>query len=369
MSITFYLLHLGFGGIETSTINTANALSDFYDINILSFYHLSKDQKDFISPKVHVKYLYEGGPNKEEFKKALKSFNPIKIIKEIYISIKILYLKKHLIIREMKNSKTLYNISTRNEFSTLLSKYGKGTLIAQEHMHHNDSKKYINNIKYKFKNIDYLFALTNSLKSDYELFLKDNHHTKVVLVPNMIDIPNVKSNFNNNLITISRLHPNKRIGEMIDIFSKLKDKSSKLYIIGDGEELNNLKELVKEKDLENRVVFTGYLTKEEMKKYILDSKVFLMTSLTEGLPMVLLEAMSYGIPCIAYKTRSGVADIIDNDINGYIIDDRNEEEYIEKLNYLLENEEKLVEFSNNALEKANNFSKENVINIWKSIIK
>ena len=75
MNITFYVLHLGFGGIETSTINTANALSSFYDVSIVSFYHLSKDQYDLISPKVTVKYLYNGGPNKEEFKKAIKSFN------------------------------------------------------------------------------------------------------------------------------------------------------------------------------------------------------------------------------------------------------------------------------------------------------
>ena len=369
MSITFYVLHLGFGGIETSTINTANALSSIYDVSIVSFYHLSKDQYDLISPKVKVIYLYKGGPNREEFKKAIKSFNPIKIIKEAFISIKILYLKKHLIIKEMKHSNSEYNISTRCEFSILLNKYGKNTLIAQEHLHHNDDQKYIDKMKYKYNNIDYLFALTEGLKKDYEEFLKDNHHTKVVLVPNMINIPDTISNFNGNLISISRLHPGKKLDELIEIFSKIENKTNKLYIIGDGNELKNLKELVNQKDLTDRVIFTGYLTKEEMKKYILDSSLFLMTSISEGLPMVLLEAMSYGIPCIAYKTKSGVADIIDNDINGYIINDRNEEEYINKVNYLLNNNDKLMELSKNSLKKAKLFSKENIVNIWKSIIK
>ena len=63
----------------------------------------------------------------------------------------------------------------------------------------------------------------------------------------------------------------------------------------------------------------GYLEQKEISKYLIKSKVFCMTSTTEGLPMVLLEAMSYGVPCIAYNTESGVKDIIDNNKNGFII--------------------------------------------------
>ncbi len=55
---------------------------------------------------------------------------------------------------------------------------------------------------------------------------------------------------------------------------------------------------------------TGYKNKEEIEKYMLESSLFLMASVSEGLPMVLLEAMSYGIPCIAYHTDSGTDDII-----------------------------------------------------------
>ena len=364
------LLHLGFGGIETATINTVNELSKNHDIEIISFYKLEKNQANLLNNKVKVKYLYNGGPNKDEFYESIKKKNIFAIIKNGITAIKILLLKKYLIIKEIKETDSLYLVSTRNEFSVLLSKYGNDDTIkiAQEHQHHNNNKKYINNIKYNFSNIDYLFALTNSLKADYERFLKSNKKTKVILVPNMIYLPEVRSKLNNkNIITVSRLHPQKKIDELILIFSKL-NIDNKLYIIGDGEELNHLKEIVNSKNIEDKVIFTGYLDKEGIKKYMLDSSVFAMTSVSEGLPMVLLEAMSYGIPCIAYMTDSGVCDIIDNEVNGYIIENRNEEKYIDKLRFILENSKCKKEFSKNALDKANKFTSKNVISIWESVL-
>ena len=93
-----------------------------------------------------------------------------------------------------------------------------------------------------------------------------------------------------------------------------------------------------------------------------------MTSITEGLPMVLLEAMSYGIPSIAYRTESGVADIIDNGENGYIIENRNQKDYIEKLNELITDDSLLKKFSMSALRKSKNFSKDKIIKIWENVL-
>ena len=94
-----------------------------------------------------------------------------------------------------------------------------------------------------------------------------------------------------------------------------------------------------------------------------------MASETEGLPMVLLEAMSYGIPCIAYEVASGVNDIIDNNKNGYIIKNRNEEEYIEKIEKVINDSKLRNELGIEAKNKANEFSKEKIVNIWEKILK
>lgn len=370
--ITFLLLHLGYGGIETATINTANALSKKYNIELISFYKLDNSQANKINKKIKIKYLYNGGPNKEEMLSALKSKKLISIIKEGFISLDILLKKKILIIKEIRKTKSDVLISTRVDFSVLLNKYGamKKIKIVQEHHHHNNNKKYINKLKYKYNNIDYLFALTETLEKDYKKFLKYNYKTKVVLMPNMI-----KSKFkkfanlkNNNIIFVGRLHRVKKVEDLVRIFSKLKYKDCNLYIIGDGEEYNNIKNLITELNLENRVKMLGYLDQKEISKYLLESKVFCMTSITEGLPMVLLEAMSYGVPCVAYDTESGIKDIIEDEENGFIIYNRDEKKYIEKLDLILGDKNLISNMSKNAIKKAKTFSEKEIIKKWVTIL-
>lgn len=371
--ISFLLLHLGYGGIESATINTANSLCDDYDIEIMSFYKLSKTQANKLNDKIKVKYLYDDGPNKEEFLDAFHNHKIFNILKEGIRSVSILTKKKIRVINYIKNCDSKYIVSTRYDFSALLSKYGNdnSVKITQEHHYHNNNKRYINILKNKYYNIDYLFALTKTLEDDYKKFLIKNKHTKVVLVPNMLYyIPSKQSKLDKkNIITISRLDYGKRNDDIIRAFSKIKEKDWKLYIIGDGKEFNNLNKLINDLNMNDRIILTGYKNKEEIEEYMLKSSLFLMASETEGLPMVLLEAMSYGIPCIAYEIASGVNDIIDNNKNGYIIKNRNEEEYIEKIEKVINDSKLRNELGIEAKNKANEFSKEKVVNIWKKILK
>ena len=371
--ITFLLLHLGYGGIETATINTANALSEKYNVQLISFYNLKDNQTSYINKNIKIKYLYNGEPNKTEFKNAVKQKNIIEIFKEGLRSANILIKKKSLVKKEILNSDSFALISTRYDFSILLSKYGRRDVIkiAQEHHHHNNNKKYINILKHKYKHIDYLFALTESLKNDYTNFLKANKHTKILVVPNILKpTNNIHSDLNNkNIISISRLHKGKKIDELINIFSQLKDKDTKLYIIGDGEEKENLKNLVLDLNLQDRVIMTGYLNKDEQLEYLKNSSVYAMTSISEGLPMVLLEAMSFGIPCIAYKTDSGVADIIENNKNGFVIENRNINEYIEKLNLLLTDVKLKENMSKECIKTCKKYSENEIIKIWENVFK
>lgn len=371
--ITFLVLHLGYGGIETATINTANSLCDKYDIEIMSFYNLDNNQANKLNSKIKIKYLYNGNPNKEEFLKSLHNHKIFNTLKEGIKAGQILLKKRFKVIEYIKNCNSNYIVSTRCEFSTLLSKYGNNNTvkIAQEHRYHNNDKKYINRVKNKYNNIDYLFALTKCLYNDYKEFLKNNKHTKVELVPNMLyEIPKYNSKLDKkNIITISRLDYGKKNDDIIKSFSKIKESNWKLYIIGDGKEFNNLKKLINDLNLKNKVILTGYKNKEEINKYMLDSSLFLMASITEGLPMVLLEAMSYGIPCIAYDVPSGVNDIIEDGRNGYIIKNRNELEYIKRIEEVINDSKLRNKLGTNAKEKAKEFSKEKIVKIWENILK
>lgn len=372
-SISFLALHLGYGGIESSIINSANALVKKYDVEIISFYRLKKNQESKIDKRVKVKFLFNGGPNKEEISLALRNKKFIRLFIELVKGFSIVVLKKVLMIIAIRRCKSDAIVSTRVEYNILLNNYGKfSTLkIAQEHRYHNNEKDYIRKISNCYYNIDYLCALTTTLKNDYELFFKKNPHTKVVLLPNMLTVmPHEKSNLNNkNIITVSRLDYGKRNNEIIEAFSKLEDKECKLFIIGDGAEYNNLDNLIKDLELEDRVFLLGYKNQDEIKKYMLESCLFLMASVTEGLPMVLLEAMSYGVPCIAYRTESGVLDIIDDGINGFVIENRDSSKYVEKINLVLSDINLRKKLGKNSSVKAREFYSDNVLKIWEKILR
>ena len=369
--IDLLALHLGTGGIETSIINIANSLSKKYDVRIISLYKLKNDQNNKVLNSVEVKYLLNYGPNKEDFKSSVKSRNIFKIIKQSFISSKILYLKGELIIKEILNSDSDIIISTRMNFNILLSKYGSESKIkiAQEHQYHNNNRRYINIIKTRYGRIDYLVALTKTLEKDYKEFLKKNNHTKVVTIPNMINTENLpKTNLNNKkIISVGRLVELKRFNEIIDIFSKL-NKKYELVIVGDGIERKKLEKQINDLELNDRIHLVGWKSTNEVIELLKQSDVFVMTSITEGLPMVLLEAMSVGVPCVAFDIENGVKDIIKNNYNGYVVKNRDAKQFEKKLSSLLKNSKELKKLSNNAINTSLEYSFQNVTKKWINLI-
>ncbi len=369
--ITFLLLHLGLGGIETSTINTANSLCQSKDVKIICFYKLKEDQFEKVDKRITVKYLYDGKPNREEFLEALHHHQIINIIKNGLLAISILLKRYFLMAWEIKNIKEGIVISTRIEFSTILSRYGNNNIlkVAQEHYHHRNNPKYIKKMQYNYADIDYVMALTEGLKKDYVKFLKGNN-TKVIVMPNMLEeIPSNKSNLDmKRVIFVGRLDKIKRINELIDLANEVRNYKWQFNIVGDGNEKEVLEEQIHDLKLEGIVNLLGSKSHNEVMKLMTDSSIFILTSISEGLPMVLLEAMSVGVPCIAYETASGIGDIITDGVDGYIIKNRNKNKMIEKLTHLMNNKDIRIKMGIKAKEKALQFSREEVTKKWLDFI-
>ncbi len=76
----------------------------------------------------------------------------------------------------------------------------------------------------------------------------------------------------------------------------------------------------------------------------------------------------YGLPCIAYKTDSGVCDIINNGKNGYVVKNRNENDYIKLLEKLISDIGLRKSFSVEAINTARQFYKDEIVKVWEKII-
>lgn len=348
--ITILSLHLGYGGIEKCISSLANKFIDEYEIEIISTYKLSDNIPFFINPKVRIKYLMDYGPNKKELLRAIKKFNIKNIIKESIKSLKILRLKKRLMIEEIKNCNSDIIISTRDIHNMWVGKYAKKNIlkIGWEHNHHNNNNKYIKKIIKSVSNLDYFILVSKELKKFYEKKVKP----KCIYIPNALDeIPTVSSSLNEKrIITVGRLSKEKGYLDLIEIFSSV----HKLYpdwvleIIGDGPLKKTIQDKIDEKSLSKVVKIHGYQNKQYINKMYEKSSIFVSTSYTESFGIVAIEAFSYGIPVVAFSSAQGLKEIIGNNWNGYLIENRDINKYIKKLCELIKNENRRIIMGRNA---------------------
>ncbi|HBZ0782148.1 TPA: glycosyltransferase [Klebsiella pneumoniae] len=131
------------------------------------------------------------------------------------------------------------------------------------------------------------------------------------------------------LVTIARLTEKKGIETCIKACSVLLSMGVdfEYHIIGDGPEKSKLTNLSHSKGLGNSIFYHGLQSQEVISKFLDESDIFLLPSITasdgdmEGIPVALMEAMAVGLPVIS-SYHSGIPELIDDEISGYLIDER-----------------------------------------------
>ena len=368
--ITILALHLGYGGVENAVATLANLLCEKYDVEILSVYRLYNDPVFKIDDKVKIRYISSIKPNKKEMIYYLKKKNFSMLFKGLGASLKTGYVKYVKTAMELRKLDTDVVISTRTVHNFLVSNFVKKGIkkIAWEHNHHNNNKRYISALVNSCKKMNYLVTVSKELKEFYEQYLGK----KVYYIPNCLDnIPSKLSKLDSkNLISVGRLSKEKGFDDLLKLFKKISQKHTDwhLNIVGDGMEKNDLLDLAKELKLGDKVTFHGYQDKDYINDLLLDSSIYVMTSRTESFGLVLIEAMSYGIPCVSYTSAQGANEIIDDGKNGYLIKDRNEDEMISKIDLLINDEKLRKKLGKEARVKSKLYSKENVLKSWNKLI-
>lgn len=367
-------LHLLHGGVEMAITLLANALvKRGFNVEILCIYNLG-DPAYSIDKKVKITYLSDVHPNREEFYKAVKEKNVPLMIREGVYSVKVLYLKNKVMADAIKRIDKGVIISTRNEHSVLLSKYGRREVrkVAQLHHDHKFEKRLIRDFKKKYTNIDYFVLLTEKLKDEVKTMMKENTHTKCVVIPNFLsDMSEVlHSERKRQVLAVGRLHSVKGFERLIKIWKRFDAKDETvLKIIGDGQEKEALQNLIDKYCLQEKVIMTGELSHEKVMEEMHRSICYVMTSYSEAFPFVLIEAMAGGLPVVAYDVRVGPAAIVQNGESGFLIPDGNEELFIDKLRILCQDDKLREQMSKNAVQRSREFSEDSVMKKWLEILK
>lgn len=160
------------------------------------------------------------------------------------------------------------------------------------------------------------------------------------------------------IVNAGRFIKSKHQQVLAEYFAKVNDGTWKLIYLGDGEYFEATKTRVKELGIEQFVEFAG--TVKNIDAYYNKASIFAFTSTSEGFPNVLGEAMSAGLACISFNCVAGPSDLIQDGVNGFLVEEMNHEEYTEKLKKLMQNPELIKSFGQQARQSIQQFSSDNI---------
>lgn len=356
------------GGMEMVTIVKANALAEIPDNEV--YIIVADNQSSFrvhpLSPKVHlvdlqINYYQDGGISKPALlrsiiaKRRLHKKRLANTLREINPDIVIStgHSEKYFLpeikgqwksVREMhcvKNSRLLYAHSLKERV--------KERLI------------YWYDFKFKIWNYDCIVLLTQEDKQEN---WKESEKIEVIPNPLTFHCENTASLEAKNFIAAGRLHYQKNFASLVRSFKYVATAHPdwSLEIYGDGELKNELQKQIKQLGLEQNVFLMGF--SDNVRDRMLESSCFVLSSQQEGFGLVLIEAMSCGVPVVSYTCHCGPKDIVHDGVNGFLVPVNDEKTLADKMCYLIEHPDLRKKMGKAAKESSEKYQLEHVIPMW-----
>lgn len=170
------------------------------------------------------------------------------------------------------------------------------------------------------------------------------------VLPNPIDLPTSPREMKHRqrrIVNVGTLGGRKNQQGLIRAFAKIERQTGwELVFVGSGPDQPGLERLRDQLALRHSVFFLGQ--RNDVNEVLQDSRIFAFSSLTEGFPNALAEAMSAGCACISYDCPTGPSELIDHGVNGFLVKLGDEAEYTRLLQRLIDEPELCAKFSLNA---------------------
>lgn len=201
----------------------------------------------------------------------------------------------------------------------------------------NKAKPWISYFSFVFdfgiRKLDYIICQSSDMKNDFlESYNYDPENIWIIRNPiTKLEGPKTNNEETNNeikkLITIGRFRKIKGQLRLLHIVSKL-EIPFELTIIGEGEYKERIFKKIEELKLENKINYIAHTN--NVYEHLIKHDMFLQGSYSEGFPNTLLESCVVGTPVIAFNVPGGTKEIVDDGINGFLVN--SEKEFLEKLN-------------------------------------
>lgn len=198
-----------------------------------------------------------------------------------------------------------------------------------------------------------------------------NHSDNVVVIPNPVtfypnlidDIPKEEG----RIICVGRLNDQKRIDRLVSAFSKIAGNYPQWHVdvFGEGDKKIAIQTQISSLNLQDRIILHEPTRSiyDEYKK----SQFLVLSSAYEGRPLVLIEAMACGIPCVSFNCPSGPAEIIENGVNGLLAADGDVDDLTAKIEWMIIHEKERKEMAIKAYRAAEVYKPSNIMHRWEEL--
>ncbi len=320
--IVFHSLYSLAGGVDNRISQLELDLSKNFETKFLLF----KNEVDlphrgeihFINSIVIPKVILS---NKFKFKIFAYFYGFINLFYRIFLTRK--FLKKD-------NSNTVLAIDDYFSLIVILASIGLNKKIVSS-VRNNWNKLYSNSMIHLLPDFMYKKVLPklmnkyvkniHCVSEELTMILKEEYNIKnTISIYNLFDIPRIKSLSKENIeikeeyfINIGHFNEQKNQKDLILMYQLLKEKfniKEKLLLLGDGKFINDCKELSKNIGLSNDILFLG--KQQNPYKYLSKAKLYISTSLYEGLPAVFVESLILDIPIVSYDFKTGAKELCNN---------------------------------------------------------
>ncbi len=341
------------GGIErvTSTLVNEFICNKEINVEIVSLFKGRSAPGYPIAENIPIHYLKHDahGATPHSLKRAINMFSTLSLVRKFF--------KNH-------NYDVVVVQSFPPALLSFFSGFNRKKIIVAEHVY----AEYYGNIINRFRTLIYskfgkIVVLTTN---DLKFFQCSGIGEKVTVIPNpVLPSSEPKSTCDNKrIITVGRLVYQKGFDNLIKAFKPISEHHPdwKLDIYGDGPLKSDLENLINEYHLEEKVNLCGLSS--QIPKEFSTSSIFVMSSHFEGFPMVLIEALTQGVPCISFDCPNGPSDIIKNGVNGLLVENQNIHDLANAIELLIKNDNERKRLGNNAPDSIKQFSKDIIIKKW-----
>lgn len=323
--ITFLINSLSGGGYEGVCITIANGLAERgWRVSLVCVNLKKRDYLDRISDKVNLVNL-----NISRF--ALSFFPMLRYLKREkvrYIVCFHYFFASQLVMQRFLLRNQFKIIARNNTSLSHTEKYNFSSSFRK--------KLTFSLVKYLYPKVDYSIAQCHDMKLDLvQNYHFDSKRVKVIYNPvnDKIEKSYSESKYKKEgfILAVGRLSKEKRFDIAIKIFAKVNQQypQLKLKFVGQGDQEEYLKEFASKCGVYQSVEFLGF--QKDLGQFYKNAKLTLMTSSFEGFPNVLVESITLGTPVVSFDCPTGPREIIQDGINGFLVEKDNEKMLEEKI--------------------------------------